>query len=327
VIAVPPGEPIGWFDPGRPSVYGALGAIFHLEVLDASDEERLDRVSDLLWDWFGAELRWSTLSCAETSEPARRSHLEYIGSFAANLDAAPAPAPEQQRFHNLLTRYGRTDYFVICAGADKPTVASPFSIRFWAEIGEPPEHELALPACSVLHFTVPEAWPVDDFYTRVCAIAAELRLRWGAAGLTYSPLDLDPGRDAERAQYAHARRYVGYDLPAYVQLVEPFYRRLRSINWLTFVGPALAAELSAQGRRLASTPNVEVLDLGGTWMLRAGPRPERGDVNRLWIPPAYREADALLRPIRSTGEGLDFLQPWDEESTARWLRRFEYQSS
>jgi hypothetical protein len=327
VTAVPPGEPIGWFAPGRPSLYGALGAIFHLELLDASDEERLDRASDLLWDWFGAELCWTTLSCAETSETARRGHLEYLGSYAAHLDAAPAPEPAQQSFHNKLTKYGRTDYYVLAIGAEEPTLASPFSIRFWAEIGQPPERELALPAYSVLHFTVPEAWPIDDFYARVCAVAAELRIRWGAAGLTYSPLDLAPGRDAEQALYAHARRYVGHDIPAYVQLVEPFYRRLRSIGWLTFVGPDLAAELGAKGRPLASTPHVEVHDLGGTWMLRAGPRPERGDVNRLWIPTAYREADALLRPIRADGGGLDFLPPWDEASTAKWLRRFEYQPS
>lgn len=324
MIAAPTVEPLAWYDAETPILYGALGAIFHLEVLAPEDEERLERACALIWDWFGPELRWSLLSCADSAEPARPAHLEYISTHAASLRAAPAPQPDYQPFHNKLTKLGRDEYYVTLVGGDEPGMASPYSCRFWAEIGNVPEQDLALPAYSVLHLTVPEAWPLEDFHARVCAVAAELRLRWGGAGYTYSPAELVPGRDAEQALYAHARRHVGYDVPAYVNLTRPFHEHIRSVNWLTFVGEALASRLAGLGRPLAGTPNVAAYQVGGACLLRAGAAPERGDVNRLWIPVAYREADALVRPIRTDGKGLDFLNPWDETTTEQWIRRFEY---
>jgi hypothetical protein len=38
-----------------PLLYGALGAVFHLELLGPDDASRLDAVTDLVWDWFGDE--------------------------------------------------------------------------------------------------------------------------------------------------------------------------------------------------------------------------------------------------------------------------------
>lgn len=305
---------------GSPILFGALGAVFHLEELVPDDEERLERACDLLWSWFGAELRWSALSCYEGMEPARRSHLEYISTYASHLDAEETDDENAQHFSNNLTKHGRTDYYVVTHGGEDPDMASPFSVRFWAEIGDVPEDDYALPAYSVLHFTVPESWPVADFHAKVCAIAAELRLRWGAAGYTYSPQELTPGRDAERALYAHARRHVGYDVPAYVQHTDRFFKRVRSVNWLTFLGEDIARDIGAP---LIASPPVEVFDIQGSTLLRAGPRPERGDINRLWVPPAYQRADELVRPIRERGGDIDFFHPWDERTTAAWLRRFE----
>ena len=320
---------LAYRDPDTPVLHGVLGAILHLELLRPDDEERLERACERLWEWLGPELTFANLSCADHTETVRRTHLEYVSSYARGLAVPPAPHSDEQAMHNRFAAHGRTDFFVLCAGADDPGRSSPHSIRFWAEIGIPPDDERMLPAYAALQFTVPETTPIALFRDQVLAVASELRLRWGTAGFTYSQLDLAPGRQAEEAQFAHARRFPGYDLPAYVQLVVPFYRRLRSVSWLTFVGAELAAELATLGRPLVAGAagaggQVAVEELGGgTVMLQAGAAPQRGDVNRLTIPSAYCEADALVRPIRSDGTGVRFFHPWDDDSTVRWLRRFE----
>ncbi|MEZ4447374.1 MAG: DUF3396 domain-containing protein [Polyangiaceae bacterium] len=313
-------------DPDTPVLHGTLGAILHLEMLDAADEDALDRACERLWAWIGPHLTFANLSCADSTETIRRTHLEYVPSYVTALTAPAAPRPEEQLMHNRMTAHGRTDFFLLCSGADDPAKSSPHSIRFWAEMGIPPDQERDLPAYGVLHFTVPETTPLDEFQREVVAVAAELRLRWGAAGYTYSGLDLAPGRHAEEAQFAHARRYPGYDLPAYVQVVTPFYRQIRSVSWLTFLGPAMTGELRDLGQPLESQGEVQVFPThDGGVLLRAGAAPDRGDVNRLWFPTAYREADAMVRPIRSEGRDVWFFHPWDETSTRDWLRRFERQ--
>ncbi len=319
-------EVIAYRDPDTPVLHSVLGAILHLELLEKDDEERLERACARLWSWIGPHLRFANLSCADSTETVRRTHLEYVSSYVTALDVPEAPRPDEQLIHNRMAAHGRTDFFVLCSGADDPAMSSPYSIRFWAEMGVPPDRARTLPAYGVLHFTVPESTPLAEFQEQVFAVTSELRLRWGTAGYTYSQLDLAPGRQAEEAQFAHARRYAGYDIPAYVQLVEPFHRRLRSVSWLTFVGSALATELADLGRPLETMDQVVVQPMnGGGVVLRAGKAPERGDVNRLWIPTAYREADALVRPIRADGSTVRFFHPWDDVSTARWLQRFEQQ--
>jgi len=321
-IQLDPGEPLGWLDE-QAIVYGALGAYFQLEELRPDDEARLEQVNDLVWDWLGAELSWTLLSAGLDAEPAQRSLLEYISGYPAGLEAMPVPTEELQFTSNNVIKSTRTNYSVISWGAEPEGSITPYSYRFWAEIGAVPRDSTRLPAYAILKLTVPESWPLDDFERRVLEIARVLRLRWGAAGLTYASFELADLGSAEQVEYAHARRYPGYDLGYYVLRAEQFYRRLRTINWLTFVGPALLAEREAAAGPLASTALVEVRPLEGGAVLRAGPRPERGDLNRLKLPAAYREADALVRSIRHDGERLDFLNPWDAATTARWIRRFE----
>lgn len=318
-------DPIATFRGGVPALYGALGAVFHLERLEPSDEARLDRVSDLIWDWYGSELRLASLSCAPGLEPARRAHLDYIATYPAHVDAPVADDPATQRLENNLVKVGRHEYEVFCNGSEDPRAASPFSVRFWVEIGEVSPTKTRLPAYSVLHLTVPESWPVDDFLRRVLEVASELRLRWGAAGYTYSPWSLHQPEVSERRIFAHARRHPGYDVARYVTMMEAFYKRLRTISWLTILGPSMLDELGALGRPLTPIPGlVDALRAGDAVALRAGPEPARGDVNRLDIPGAYRVADALVRPLRAgDGRGLNFLSPWDEAAITEWLRRFE----
>ncbi|WP_437603813.1 type VI immunity family protein [Sorangium sp. So ce590] len=320
-------EPLARLANRTPIVYGALGAVLHLEPLAAEDEARLDAVNDMVWDWIGPALTHVSLSCAERPEAVRRAHLDYISTHGANLGVPPVPGggPEDQRISAHLVRLGRDEMSVVCSGSRDPFEASPYSYRFWAEIGDLPEGSdaLHLTAHAVLHLTVPETWPLADFHARICAIAAKLRLRWGAAGYTFSDCEAQNYQAPAAAIYAHARRYWGYDVAEYVRLTEAFHRRIRTVSWLTWLGPSMLDELRAGGG--LGAPRLSTWTASGDGVLiQAGGAPERGDVNRRQVPPAYREVDALVRPLRAAGGAdLQFFAPWDERSIERWLRRFE----
>ncbi len=319
------GEPLGAID-DKAIVRGALGAIFHLEAIEPDDEDRLDRVNDLVWEWFGKDLDCALLSTSLDEEPVKRSTLDYIAGFPAGLEAMAMPTAEQQRLSNNVIKSSRTHASVITWGAEDSGSITPFSYRFWGEIGDVPDDDVKLPGYAVLKLTVPEDWPLDDFEARVKAIAKELRLRWAAAGLMFATFELADLESADRVEYANARRYPGYDLGTHLLRAQLFHRFIRSINWLTFLGPAMTEELDHLGKSPASSARVQVSPFEGGLLLRAGPRPERGDLNRLQVPAAYREADALVRPIRHDGERFTFPAPWDAATSSRWIRRFELQA-
>ena len=326
-MSAPVDAPLGQLPDGTPVAFGALGAVFHLEVLSASDEERLTRALDRVWEWFGERLAWTALSSARGPlERTKRAHLDYISSYPAHLTGPTNLPPGQAQFEgNNLVKVGRTDFYVFCNGGAKPKDASPFSLRFWAEIGTVPDDSPTLPGYAALHLTVPESWPLDDFAARVCAIAGELNLRCGSAGYTYSSWELPEHEEPSKRVYAHARRHPGYDVAEYVRLVTHFHARLRTVSWLTFVGASMVEELAGP---LAPSGPVQVFPVGGATVLRAGAAPEKGDMNRLQIPAAYRIADAMVRPVRaSDGKGMIFFGPWTEAEITEWFRRFEYRVS
>jgi hypothetical protein len=319
---VPIGDPIARNDDETPVLYPALGAVFHLELLERDDEARLDAVNDLVWDWIGPYLRFVDRTFEPDVARVRRADADYISGYAAGLDVTGSTDPTEQAALELHAQFSHDDFDVSFCGGPTPTAASPYSYRFWAEVPDPPSGRVS--SYATMHVTVPEAWPLDDFRQRVLAIASKLRLRWGAAGHTYSPWLVSGYEVAGAHLYGHARRFLGYDTAEYMRLVKPFYRRIRTVNWLTFLGPAFVGELAEHGTNLQSGPLVAVDALGAGVVLQAGAQPERGDRNRLQHPSAYVEVDALLRPIRADkGEGMVFLGDWSEEDITEWLRRFE----
>lgn len=307
-----------------PTCFPVLTVTFHLEQLERADAARLEHALDLVWDWIGGELRFATLSAAEEGEPARRQHLEYVSCYPTTLEGPSVDGPSMQFEANNHAKVGRTDYAVKLSGATDDETASPFSVSFWAEIGTVSRTDRWLPALSTLTVTVPETWPLADFQARALAIASSLRLRWGAAGYGYSAVFLGTESESARAIYAHARRHPGYDVGYHVRCTQALHDRLRTVSWLTFVGPALEDELGRLGRPIAAAGHVDVARTGHAWALRAGPQPLRGDVNRLDVPAAYREADAMVRPVRANdAPGLVFLGRWRDHEIREWLRRFE----
>ncbi len=305
-----------------PLLYGALGAVFHLELLGPDDAPRLDAVTDLVWEWFGEQLHWVNLSFEEPVERASRAEADFISSYATTLNVAADPDKLGQAALGLYAQFIRDDFEVSFNGGDDELSASPFSYRFYAEVPRASADPLA--SYAVIHITVPESWPLDDFVERVTRIAATLRLRWGCAGYTYSPWIVSGYAEASKGLAAHARRFIGYDVAEYTRLVKQFYAKVRTVSWLTFVGPSLVAELKAAERPLVSSGRLKIAPCGDGIVIQAGDVPERGDQNRLWYPPAYVEADTLLHSIRARdSKGMIFLGPWDEPSISDWLRRFE----
>jgi hypothetical protein len=215
------------------------------------------------------------------------------------------------------------DYEVACNGAGMEADASPYLLRFCAEIpevGRGPRYQ----PYAVLTLSVPDTWPVDDFRAKVISIAAELRLRWGAAGLTYASWDLQEFQVSHDKVFAHARRHPGYDVGYFEADMERWYDEIRSVNWLTFVGPALQTRLEQAKHSLQSSSLVTIHPAGSSLCLQAGAAPEAGDVNRLNYPRAYMAADALVRPVRAAdGRPYVFLGRWSESTITDWLRRFE----
>jgi hypothetical protein len=215
-----------------------------------------------------------------------------------------------------------TEFGMFCHSGVEARQGAPTSYRFYSSIHWLPTDGYYEP-CATMRITVPVGWPVADFRRRVEEIGAKLRLRWGCAGYTYSGYAIDFYEEVNSGIYAHARRHVGYDPGFYVSFMPEWHLMIRSVNWLTFLGPAFVSELAKRKALLASNDLVTVSKAGdNNLVLQAGPMPQEGDINRLQVPAAYRRADEMVRPMRAR-QDIDFYEPWTEATTKAWLRRFE----
>lgn len=303
-----------------PYLFPALVVHLHLEPLAPEDAARLDRAADLVRDWIGAELRHTLHSRVGRVEPFRAEDLDYMAEYPATLDFEAEGGPDDDAFvaAGLLAAARRHELGLACHAGTKRFDASPTTFRFWAEVpGFGPGPRLR--ARASMKVSVPVDAPQGDFRARAVELASCLRLRWGAAGLGYAANETQWYKQSDRAIYAHARRHPGFDVGHYVAHGAEFHEWVRTVNWLTFLGPTLVARLPAPPR---PTRLVTVDRAGDATLLVAGDRPEPGDVNRVRWPAAYLEADAIVRPVRA-GEGVSFYEAWTERTTGEWLRRFE----
>lgn len=299
---------------GRATCVPALGVWFHLERLTRADAPRLDEVSERILAWFGDRLRWTFSSFDPEVASFRPEILDYVSGYAGALPEGTTP---YDAITANFASFARADFSVHCMGSDDEGTASPLSVRFFAEI---PDFEVRpIEVYPVLGMTVPLDWPVEDFQARVIDIAKCLRLRWGAAGLTYSRWTVAGVTEVENALAAHARRYIGFDAGIFVRQTKSLYDRIRTVNWLTLVGPVLA-----KGMELRVVPDIRVSTHGDVTVVRAGESPAVGDMNRLDVPRAYVEADKMFRRVRATQLRAGAVPgPWDDDSLSKWLRRFE----
>ena len=322
--SAPPGTPLLATAAGVPIVYPVLGAMFHLEALGPDDADALAATNAAVVDWFGPELRWTLNSSFPMLDPFRLRDLDFLPGYADAI-RVPAFGERERDAYNILFAATFGEFALAYGCSEEEAIASPFSYRFYSEMhvtqkGGP------LHTCAMIRITVPVTCPLGDFRARVMDIAAKLPVRWGAAGYMYSAWEMEWYTSSRDAIYAHSRRHNGYDVGQYPTLVAEWYERIRTVSWLTFIGPHMALRLREAGRALAATGRVRVGQAGKSLVLMAGEQPEEGDVNRLWIPPAYAEADEMVRPLRARRD-VNFMAPWTEETTEKWLGRFEQRLS
>jgi hypothetical protein len=324
--------PIARSAAGSPIAYPALGLAFHLEPLDEADVPRLTRACDRIAGVVGPQLRWAYSSVFAEVEPYSPESLDLIASCPKQLPVAgpaasgAAPADGASRMIAGTTAMAAAHYDklgVACHGGQERNVASPWTVRFYstttAEGGR-------IRADAMLAATVALDTPLEVLEELATGIASDLRIRWGAAGLAYGAWELDRYGETRDAIYAHARRHPGFDVGQHATWMRAFHDRVRTVSWLTFLGPAMTAQLRASGAPLESDALVRVEPCGeGGVVLRAGDRPAPGDVNRRDVPRAYVRADRIVRAVRapSPAETIHFYAPWSATTTEAWLRRFE----
>lgn len=306
-----------------PILFPALGASFHLDPLTPSHQGALAEAHALVLDWIGGALRWTHNSAFPSLEPFRAEDLDYALGFTRLLETRLEGLPPALHLAAINLRASLVqDFSVDCHGAAGPTAGSPYQYRFFGTVGDGPEPRELLPTRAMMRVTVPATWPLDDFRARATALAKILPVRWGNAGLAYAGWELNWYNEVRAGVFAHARRYPGFDMGQYAILMNELHNAMRTVSWLNFLGPELAARVAAAGGVLASTDVVSVWTEGPLTVAQAGPEPEAGDINRLDVPRAYAQADAMLRPAR-LAPGINFYGPWDDDTTGRWLTRFE----
>lgn len=311
-----------------PLAYPALGLAFHLEPLDRTDAPRLARACERIAGVVGPQLRWGWASVFPEVEPFSADALDLIASCPDRLPAGGPPVPDEggDRMVAGTTAMEAAHYDkfgVACHGGRDRNVASPWTVRFYATAT--PEGG-RIRADAMLAATMPLDTPLGVLEELAAGIASDLRIRWGAAGLAYGAWELDRYGETRDAIYAHARRHPGYDVGQHATWMRAFHDRVRTVSWLTFLGPAMTAQVRASGASLDGDALVRVEPCGeGGVVLRAGDRPMPGDVNRRDVPRAYVHADRLVRSVRapSPADTIHFYAPWSAATTEAWLRRFE----
>ena len=268
-------------------------------------------------DWIGTELRWTSNSAWPRSTPFRPADLDYVSSYAADLETEYETGDPGALFGARLEGLARTDYGLFTRGGANFRASSPFSFRFYSELPEVHAGQPLAPI-AILRVTVPTTWPIEDFRAHALAMAKTLRTRWWTAGYMYAGNNNAFHVEYWKAVHGHARRYLGFDEGEYVNHMRSFYKQIRSVNWITSLSDDLARKLKQKPHSAA----IRILESGKRLTLQIGAHPARGDRNRLGGIDGYAEVDRFVRGVRAT-DGLRFNDPFDERTTTEWLRRFE----
>lgn len=307
---------------GVPRLWATLDASFHLESLEPSDRESLTRVVDLVADWFGDRLRWSWSSTHTEVSPHRRDDFDLVELYPEDLERKSAGgSPDDEALLEQLAAAPHDEFFVAMHGGVERNEASPFFFEFSSEILDPGQGKYFRNA-PVVHLCVPLDWPLADFHEKIVQMASLLRLRWAVAGLGYGGWHYDAPTATFGAVHAHARRFAGFDVGCDSECIEVWQEEIRTVSWLTFLGPMMLAKLNQRGGTLDGRGLVDVRPLAAGVLLQAGAQPMSCDLNRLRLDPAYVRADEMVRPIRARKD-VDFGKPWTQKTTEQWLRRFE----
>jgi len=184
------------------------------------------------------------------------------------------------------------------------------------------------PAMGGLTLSVPVSWSSKpaELLELARSIAAAADFESGHCGFS---LAWDPGGDSTSDAMGRmpglAGRFLGVDLPKLNTTVACLQRsaspKIKSVQWLTFLGSAVVAELGGDAAVDARLPNLAKTHRTRTGVLiQAGPAPTLGDVNRQADITALKEVGHALAAARVGGHGAIF---GTREQTCAWLARFD----
>jgi len=212
---------------------------------------------------------------------------------------------------------------LVCSGPTSRDAITPaFEATYYAE----PD------ACGLIRLTLPvtdnDAKNGATLMELASAAFADVQLTWGYGGysLYWNPVDVEIADEAPDIVGPWLLRHPGFAYGDPGDHVFHASKGLIDVNWLTFLGPALAAKLGGQQVLSKNAPSgVRVGMIGhDKVMLQAGDVPATGDVNRKDLLPLYAAVGHLVTGARPPREILDEVTVLGvgEDRRELWLDRF-----
>jgi len=200
---------------------------------------------------------------------------------------------------------------------------------FWIAGNEPGSDNHGVDA-NLIRCTFPGAWGTErsaDLFQFAADACVKIPYIWGHAGfvLETSPYERGPGHVAA---WQLSMQHPGLDISNPV--TDPTMIRgdgIKGVNWLTMLGPGFVERLGGAARMREQLPeSVAIVPAGDGVILRAGPVPKWGHVNRQDFLPDYRAVYALVAPLQDpiVQRYTSFSLPGGDHKmkTTAWLRRF-----
>ncbi|MCU0634553.1 MAG: hypothetical protein MUE41_06750 [Gemmatimonadaceae bacterium] len=262
-----------------------------IEQLDTESDNRDFHVARILTPQSGAKERLASIRQAlavatgESDDPLDADWAVRHWYSRALRDAPDAATPSSGRHHHVTCALGRRN-----------------------------PGDLTVPVSFVVATTHPDAWTLLQSRGDGLARRSEVPWRWITLGLRCCPVLDGNLHEAHLAIRRVAPRMPAVDVgdPLGVH-VSHFADGLRTIGATTWLAPELVARCPLES---ADHSLVAVDAWGQGIRVETGRRPDAATLR------AFVAVDTLLRPAR-TGAGLTFPPPWDDDSTASWLDRWQ----
>jgi hypothetical protein len=175
---------------------------------------------------------------------------------------------------------------------------------------------------------VSEADAPDDVVALARDALADFPLHSGYCGYSFIWNEVDDNAEAATYEWSNPLylRYPGFNNGDVGQFNNAIPGGLVAVSWLTFLGKGLVEQLGGLAKldkALPSGASLIALPPGGC-IVRTGPQPELGDVNRRDKLPSYRAVGKVLAPCRASDDALEnfYIDEMDEGKAHDWKLRF-----
>lgn len=182
---------------------------------------------------------------------------------------------------------------------------------------------------NLLSMAFPAEWGfqrTDEMLQLVVDLCNIFPVRSGHAGLSLECCKYDEMESQQHA-WQVSMRFRGLDIAlADLDSEAAGHDGLRGVNWLTILGDALLKKVGGTKKlRKNLSDAIELIDIPGGVIIKAGPAPAVGDTNRGDFVPLYQEVyravEKLVEKAISRYGILSLITEDDDDDTKAWLRR------